>query len=238
MRVARAAIAGVLLALVAAGAARTESWTPDPLPASPPDAATGYTGYRGGVPGSWPSSYDTDRHPDAESCQLALNAALNAVVGEISHLPAATTQAQHEFANALDREIKANAARLQALRPICLRKPPKGWSIPVRSAVAATVRTPSPLFLPLPLVCPYAECTVKGTALAELLTGGVRTVVGRLPFVLRNEPRRTFRLPLTARAQTVLRTRRSIDVRLTIRSRWAGPTASTTRTVKVVLATP
>jgi hypothetical protein len=232
-------------AIVAAGLparALAEGWSPTPLPSIAGSTATGYPGHPGGVPGDWPA-YDTDKYPDSESCQLALNHALKKVSDEIYNIPPSTTPEQFAYAKEADAAIKANGAALAALRPICLHKPPPNAPIEVEPTSDQTrrIETLDPRYAPLKLLCPgYSECTVVGKYFIDCVSGNcpTRRSIAKGSFSLRSAAQRELRVHLTSAAQKLLKQRGSLNVRLTVRTTGAdghGPAHTLRKTMRIQL---
>jgi hypothetical protein len=185
------------LSMLAAPTALAVTYTRTPLPKYDPNPVTGWPGF---MPKALPD-FDTDNWPDSDSCQVALNAAINTVANMITDIPAATTDAEHAAQNAIDAAIKANLDALAALRPICLAKAPGGGSAPSGTAgnppnatTAGTVASIDPhsqlrttrgarrlLYAVLTLVCPgYSTCRARGSVLIETVSRlpGARVLPG------------------------------------------------------------
>ena len=212
----------VIAAIALPARALAESWAPTPLPQIAANPVTGYPGHGGGVPANW-KPYNTDEHADSESCQLALNDALHKVGLALYEIPPSTTDEQHAYARAADAVIKANGAALQALRPICLQKPPPNAPVVMTfpPSQSKRIETFDPRYAPLKLLCAgYSECTVRGKVIIDCISGRcpAKRTIGSGSFSLRSAAERALRVPLSRAAQALLKQRGSLNVRVTVRS--------------------
>lgn len=166
--------AGLLVEVGLPQQGRAASYAPPAIPGIPADPTTGYPGYQGyNAP-----PFETNDYSTSDSCQVALNAEINALTQQITSVPSSVTKSEFDAATATITALQTEALALGDLRPACLMLPASASNVAVGGGSAPLLAMQGNKYLFLRVFCPgYSACIVNGTIILDAI-GSFLKIIG------------------------------------------------------------